>query len=76
MKKEEMGKKTVEAEDAETNESFTITSTINKQFNKFMTPPCDLLTWNDMPEHLRFNPYVLKGKIKKQKSFIKSVCVI
>lgn len=71
MKEEEMvQKKTVEAEDAETNDSFTITGTINQQFNKFMTPPYDLLTWNDMPNHLRFNPYVLKGKKEKQKSFV------
>lgn len=71
MKEEEMVQtKTVEAEDAETNESFTITGTINKQFNKFMTPPCDLLTWSDMPDHLRFNPYVLKGKNESESYFL------
>lgn len=47
--------------ETESNESLTISNTINKQINKFMTPPCDLLTWKDMPEHLQFNPYVHKG---------------
>jgi hypothetical protein len=56
-----MKTKTLEAE-TESNESLTITSTINKQINKFMTPPCDLLTWKDMPAHLQFNPYVHTGK--------------
>lgn len=53
-----MKSKTLETE---SNESLTITNTINKQINKFMTPPCDLLTWKDMPSHLQFNPYVHKG---------------
>lgn len=56
-----MKTKTLEETETETNESYTITSTINKQINKFMTPPCDLLTWRDMPSHLRFNPYVHTG---------------
>jgi hypothetical protein len=56
-----MKTKTLEETETETTESFTITSTINKQINKFMTPPVDLLTWNEMPKHLRFNPYVHKG---------------
>ena len=56
-----MKTKTLEETETETNESYTITSTINKQINKFMTPPCDLLTWRDMPNHLRFNPYVHTG---------------
>lgn len=47
--------------ETESNESYTISNTINKQINKFMTPPCDLLTWKDMPEHLQFNPYVHTG---------------
>lgn len=75
MKKEEMVQ-TKEAEDAEASESFTITATINKQFNKFMTPPHDLLTWSDMPEHLRFNPYVHKGKKKKENESYITFCGI
>lgn len=51
--------------ETDSNESLTITSTINKQINKFMPPPWkdmpDLLTWKDMPEHLKFNPYVRTG---------------
>lgn len=47
--------------ETESNESLTISNTINNQINKFLTPPCDLLTWNDMPQHLKFNPYVHKG---------------
>lgn len=50
--------------ETESNESLTITNTINKQINKFMTPPCDLLTWKEMPAYLQFNPYVHKGNMK------------
>lgn len=50
--------------ETESNESLTIPNTINKQINKLMTPPCDLLTWKDMPEHLQFNPYVHTGTQK------------
>lgn len=48
--------------ETESNESLTVTSAINKQINKFMTPPIPLLTWKDMPEHLQFNPYVRTGE--------------
>lgn len=48
--------------ETESNESLTVTSAINKQINKFMTPPLPLLTWKEMPEHLQFNPYVRTGK--------------
>lgn len=54
--------KTIETE---STEPLTVTNTINKQFNKFMTPPCDLLTIHEMPKHLQFNPYVHKGKRRK-----------
>ena len=56
-----MKTKTVETGDSETSENYTVASSINKQINKYMTPPCDLLTWKDMPQHLQFNPYVHKG---------------
>lgn len=46
----------------ETESNESLPNTINKQINKFMTPPCDLLTWKDMPEHLQFNPYVHTGE--------------
>lgn len=32
-----------------------------KQVNKYFTPPVQLQDWKDMPRHLQFNPYVLKG---------------
>lgn len=51
--------------ETESNESLTVTSAINKQINKFMTPPLPLLQWKDMPEHLQFNPYVHTGKNDK-----------
>lgn len=54
-----MNTKTLETE---SNESLTITNTINKQINKFMKPEIPLLTWKDMPEHLQFNPYVHTGR--------------
>lgn len=59
-----MKTKTVEQEDSEVNENFTVANTINKQINKFMTPPIPLLTWQDMPLHLQFNPYVHKGNFR------------
>lgn len=34
-----------------------------KQLNKYFTPPVQLQDWKDMPRHLQFNPYVLKGKV-------------
>lgn len=47
----------------ESNESLNnISTVINKQITKFVTPPCDLLHWQDMPQHLQFNPYVRKGE--------------
>lgn len=48
--------------EGESNESLNIATTINKQITKFVTPPCDLLQWKDMPQHLQFNPYVHKGE--------------
>ena len=27
----------------------------------FLTPPVDLLKWNDMPKHLQFNRYIIEG---------------
>lgn len=48
--------------EGESNEPLNITTVINKQITKFVTPPCDLLHWQDMPQHLQFNPYVRKGK--------------
>lgn len=56
-----MKSKNTEKKDSQSSENYTITNSINKQIIKIMTPPCDLLTWNDMPEHLQFNPYVHKG---------------
>uniref|UniRef100_A0A336M8N6 CSON011273 protein n=1 Tax=Culicoides sonorensis TaxID=179676 RepID=A0A336M8N6_CULSO len=47
--------------------STTNTSTTSKpilnQLNKYLTPPpgVDLKDWHEMPRHLQFNPYVLKG---------------
>lgn len=49
--------------EGESNESLNFASVINKQITKFVTPPCDLLHWQDMPQHLQFNPYVRKGKL-------------
>lgn len=57
-----MKEKTVES-GSETSDNCTVANSINKQIIKYMTPPCDLLTWKDMPQHLQFNPYVHKGKI-------------
>lgn len=48
--------------EAESTETLTQPNTINKQIKQIITPPCDLLTWRDMPEHLQFNPYVHTGK--------------
>lgn len=48
--------------ETESTESLTATSAINKQINKFMTPPESLLSFQDMPKHLQFNPYVRQGK--------------
>lgn len=59
--REKLREKMIKTLETESNESLTISNTINKQINKFMTPPCNLLTWHDMPEHLQFNPHVHKG---------------
>ena len=32
------------------------------QPNTKLAPPEDLLSWNEMPQHLQFNPYVHKGE--------------
>lgn len=54
-----MKRKPLERESNESN----ISTVINKQITKFVTPPCDLLHWQDMPQHLQFNPYVRKGEL-------------
>lgn len=43
------------------SESKCYSSIFKKQLNKHFTPPVQLQGWEDMPKHLQFNPYVLKG---------------
>lgn len=42
-------------------ETKCYSSIFKKQLNKYFTPPVQLQEWEDMPKHLQFNPYVLKG---------------
>lgn len=43
------------------SESKCYSSIFKKQLNKYFTPPVQLQDWEEMPKHLQFNPYVLKG---------------
>jgi hypothetical protein len=54
---------TLPAPAAENGSSAKPTATNTNNCNKSppAPPPPDLLEWKDMPRHLQFNPYVLKG---------------